>query len=179
MQVLKSFPLHPTLYADDVAQILTPSLERHGEQEWQRIVQANELHGHLGIYSTIGAKMGLYAHEQLPCTHLHITSYAGNHPPLSCLNDGLQVSTASTLGHGLIRINDSEPRPEARFQADGRVITLRLKSHYAMQIESDIAKGMEAYGTQSPQYWKYVRELALRYWLEMDRHKIFETLSGQ
>jgi pyrimidine-specific ribonucleoside hydrolase len=59
MQVLKSFPLHPTLYADDVALILTPSIERHGQQEWRLIVQTNELHGHLGIYSTIGAKMGL------------------------------------------------------------------------------------------------------------------------
>ena len=63
MQVLKNFPLHPTHYADDVAQILTPSIERYGEQEWQAIVQTNELHGHLGIYSTIGAKMGLYARE--------------------------------------------------------------------------------------------------------------------
>ena len=56
MQVLKSFPLHPTLYADDVAQIITPTIERYGSREWQLIVQTNELHGHLGIYSLLGSR---------------------------------------------------------------------------------------------------------------------------
>lgn len=177
MQVLKSFPLHPTHYTDDVAQILTPTVERHGEQEWQVIVQTNELHGHLGIYSTIGAKMGLYARELLPSHHLHITSYAGNRPPLSCMNDGLQVSTASTLGHGLIHIIGDDPRPEARFQADGHAITLRLKSSYAEHVASDIKQGVEKWGTATPHYWEYVRALALRYWLEMDRQHIFEVVS--
>ena len=177
MQVLKSFPLHPTLYADDVAQILSPTVERFGAQEWQTIVQTNELHGHLGIYSTIGAKMGLYAREIIPAHHLHITSYAGEKPPLSCLNDGLQVSTRSTLGHGLIHAVSSAPRPEARFEADGHKITLRLKPLYAQRIEGDIAHGVERWGTTSPHYWEYVRELALRYWLELDRREIFEVVS--
>ena len=177
MQLLKSFPLHPTLYADDVARILTPTVERFGEQEWQTIVQTNELHGHLGIYSTIGAKMGLYAREILPSHHLHITSYAGERPPLSCMNDGLQVSTRSTLGHGLIHAVSSAPRPEARFEANGRSITLRLKPLYAQRIENDIVQGVKKWGTVSPCYWKYVRELALRYWLELDRTKIFEVVS--
>ena len=177
MQVLKSFPLHPTLYADDVAQIITPTIERYGSREWQLIVQTNELHGHLGIYSTIGAKMGLYARELLPSDHLHVTSYAGEQPPLSCMNDGLQVSTASTLGHGLIAINKATPRPEAQFEAEGKTITLRLKAQYAQQIADDIAKGVALYGTHSPAYWEYVRTLALRYWQEMDRREIFETVS--
>lgn len=179
MQVLKSFPLHPSLYADDVAQIIMPTIKRYGSHEWQLIVQTNELHGHLGIYSTIGAKMGLHAREQLPSHHLHITSYAGERPPLSCMNDGLQVSTASTLGHGLISINRDAPRPEAQFEAEGRTITLRLKAQYAQQIAGDIAKGVATFGTHSPAYWEYVRELALRYWMEMDRREIFEVVSDQ
>lgn len=177
MQVLKSFPLQHTLYADDVARILTPTVERYGEREWQIIVQTNELHGHLGIYSTIGAKMGLRAGEILPSHHLHVTSYAGEQPPLSCLNDGLQVSTRSTLGHGLIRTACCTPRPEAHFEADGHKITMRLKPHYAKRIEQDIAHGVERWGTASPCYWKYVRELALRYWEELDREDIFDVIS--
>ena len=177
MQVLKSFPLHPTLYADDVAQILTPTIERHGQHEWRLIVQTNELHGHRGIYSTIGAKMGLYARELLPCHHLHITSYAGSCPPMSCMNDGLQVSTSSTLGHGLIHAIDDNPRPEARFQADGHTITLRLKPSCAERIASDITQGEAKWGTDSPRYWEYVRALALQYWLEMDRRQIFDVVS--
>ena len=177
MQVLKSFPLHPKHYADDVAQILTPSIERYGEQEWQAIVQTNELHGHLGIYATIGAKMGLFARELLNARHLHITSYAGQRPPLSCMNDGLQVSTSSTLGHGLIHTTDDRPRPEACFQADKGSITLRLKPHYAELIENEIKHGRDKWGTSSPLYWDYVRHLAIRYWMEMDREKIFEIVS--
>lgn len=121
--------------------------------------------------------MGLYARELLPSHHLHITSYAGNRPPLSCMNDGLQVSTASTLGHGLIHIIGDDPRPEARFQADGHAITLRLKSSYAEHVASDIKQGVEKWGTATPHYWEYVRALALRYWLEMDRQHIFEVVS--
>ena len=177
MQVLKSFPLHPTLYADDVAQILTPSIERYGEREWQAIVQTNELHGHLGIYTTIGAKMGMFACEQLGAHHMHVTSYAGERPPLSCMNDGLQVSTASTLGHGLIHTIGDRPRPEARFQSENGTILVRLKSRYADQVESDLRLGREKWGTTSPHYWDYVRHLAIRYWMEMDREKIFEIVS--
>ena len=177
MQVLKSFPLHPTHYADDVAQILIPSIERYGELEWQVVVQTNELHGHLGIYATIGAKMGLFACEQLGAHHMHVISYAGLRPPLSCMNDGLQVSTASTLGHGLISTLDDRPRPEARFRSENGAILVRLKPRYAEQIERDIAHGRHTWGTDSPLYWDYVRHLAIRYWMEMDREKIFEIVS--
>ena len=93
------------------------------------------------------------------------------------MNDGLQVSTASTLGHGLIAINKATPRPEAKFETEGKAITLRLKAQYAQQIADDIAKGVALYGTHSPVYWEYVRTLALRYWQEMDRREIFETVS--
>ena len=121
--------------------------------------------------------MGLYARELLPSHHLHITSYAGSRPPMSCMNDGLQVSTASTLGHGLIGTISDNPRPEARFQADGHTITLRLKPSYAERIASDIAQGEAKWGTDSPHYWEYVRALALQYWLEMDRRQIFDVVS--
>ena len=34
-------------------------------------------------------------------------SFAGSIPPLSCMNDGIQVSTGATPGHGLLTvIND-------------------------------------------------------------------------
>ncbi len=180
MQILKNFPLHPTLYADDVAQILTPTLERYGEREWQLIVQTNELHGHLGIYSTIGAKMGLYAREQLSAHHLHITSYAGECPPLSCMNDGLQVSTGATIGHGLISVEcDTTARPEAVFITEQRRVTLTLKDKYAETIANDIRHGVEIFGTSSPKYWSYIRHLAIEYWQGFDRREIFEVVSDK
>ena len=45
----------------------------------------NEIHGHTGIYSIIGAKMGIRAMEyfNVGVNNLMITSFAGSEPPLS------------------------------------------------------------------------------------------------
>jgi pyrimidine-specific ribonucleoside hydrolase len=51
---------------------------------------------------------------------LEVLSHAGTKPPISCLNDDLQVSTGATLGHGTIPIAaDPKPRPEATFTDGG------------------------------------------------------------
>ena len=175
--VLKDFPLSPDLYADDVRDILDTCLERYGEREWRVVVLSQEIHGHLGIYSALGAKMGLRAMELLEARGIYqeptIVSYAGSVPPISCFNDGLQVSTGSTVGHGLFSVADNPvKRAEADFSAGGTVFTLRLKEEYSRQIRSDIEKGTAAYG-RSPEYWEYVRRLALEYWRDWDRTVIF------
>ena len=175
--VLRGFPLSPDLYADDVRGILDTCLERYGEREWRAVVLTQEIHGHLGIYSALGAKMGLRAIELLEARGIHqepsIVSYAGSIPPISCFNDGLQVSTGSTVGHGLFSVaDDPVKRAEADFSAGGSVFTLRLREEYSRQIRSDIEKGTAVYG-RSPAYWQYVRRLALGYWRDWDRKEIF------
>ena len=39
--------------------------------------------------------------------NLKVLSFAGTRPPISCFNDGLQISTGATLGHGSIKIAKS------------------------------------------------------------------------
>ena len=52
--------------------------------------------------------------------NVKIISFAGNTPPISCMNDGLQVSTGATIGHGLITIEaTAEAYPGAIFIAEG------------------------------------------------------------
>ncbi|MBR1872169.1 MAG: formylmethanofuran dehydrogenase subunit E family protein [Bacteroidales bacterium] len=174
--VLKSFLLSPSLYADDVAGISDECIRRHGEQEWRAVLLTNEIHGHLGIYSTIGAKMGVRAMELLRGEgiegEISVLSYAGSVPPVSCLNDGLQVSTGASMGHGLFALSSSEETAvKAVFSASGTSLTLRLKPEYEDIIKSDITKGIALHG-HSPAYWDYVRKLALSYWLDWDRSKI-------
>lgn len=180
--VLTSFLLPESLYADDVIAILRVTQERFGTREWRLVVLANEIHGHLGIYSTLGVKMGLHAMEILEeegySEEPTIVSYAGSTPPISCMNDGLQVSTGSTLGHGLISISQGSERiPAALFSCgdDKRRISFRveLKETYREQIEEDIKKGVTLYGHTKP-YWEYVRGLALKYWSSWDRKEIFQ-----
>lgn len=88
------------------------TIARWGKEEWRAVILTNEIHGHIGIYSTIGAKMGIYALELLSrlCNKaegLKVLSFAGSRPPVSCFNDGLQISTGATLGHGSIKIAKS------------------------------------------------------------------------
>ena len=177
--VLRSFDLPIDRYADDVQRIVGETVGRFGALEWKLVLLTNEIHGHLGIYSTLGAKMGLFACELLKesggIEPVSVVSYAGLRPPVSCLNDGLQISTGATLGHGLIQVaNEDDPRPEARFTCSGKSLILKLKDEYREQLEQDIREGVARYG-HAPEYWSYVRSLALRYWSGWDRREIFEV----
>ena len=53
--VLRSFDFPLTQYADDVQRIVGTAIRRFGPEEWKLVLLTNEIHGHLGIYSTLGA----------------------------------------------------------------------------------------------------------------------------
>lgn len=171
------------------------TMARWGKEEWRAVILTNEIHGHIGIYSTIGAKMGIYALEFISrcCNkmeNLKILSFAGSRPPVSCFNDGLQISTGATLGHGAIEIAKScaeskehaDARVEAifRFKAicgtEAKEMQLRLwlKEELRQQIAGDIANAVKQYG-HTPDYWLQVRRLALDYWQQWNRAEIFEA----
>ena len=171
------------------------TIARWGKEEWRAVILTNEIHGHIGIYSTIGAKMGIYALELLSrlcnkAEELKVLSFAGSRPPVSCFNDGLQISTGATLGHGAIEIAKSsaeskkhaDARVEAifRFKAicgtEAKEMQLRvwLKEELRQQIAGDIANAVKQYG-HTPDYWLQVRRLALDYWQQWNRAEIFET----
>ena len=40
-------------------------------------------------------------------------------------------------------------------------------------------RGIELYGNLTEPYWQYVRALALQYWLDFDRHEIFDMYVGE
>ena len=179
--ILSPFPTNIDFYSADVAPIVDYVVSRYGRDEWRAAVLTNELHGHLGIYATIGVKMGIFAREKLGNPHhMKVISFAGNTPPISCMNDGLQVSTGATIGHGLITIEaNAEAYPGAIFIAEGKKIELKLKDKYAEIIANDIRLGIESYGRLSPKYWAYVRHLAIEYWQAFDRNEIFDVVLGQ
>ncbi len=176
-RVFYGFPLEESCYAADVVPVIGEAVARHGASEWRAGVLTNELHGHLGIYATVGVKMGIRAREwfAIGVDDLHVTSLAGSQPPVSCMNDGLQVAAGATVGHGLFTVEEvAAPRPEALFRFRGRTIRLTLKPEYARRIRDDVQRGIELYGGLTEAYWQYVRALALRYWVEFDRHEMFD-----
>jgi formylmethanofuran dehydrogenase subunit E len=176
-QVFIDFPLNDNIYIDDVNEIKAETIQKYGLQEWSACVITNELHRHIGAYSIVGAKMGIRAMEYFGTgpDQMRIVTYAGIKPPFSCLNDGIQVSTGGTLGHGLIRIeNDSLKLPKADFIYMNRKITLTLKEEFKKEIEQEIKDLVVIHGIDSNIYWDLVRSLAISYWANWDRHEIFE-----
>ncbi|MGW8317465.1 MAG: FmdE family protein, partial [Bacteroidales bacterium] len=174
--VFKHFPTDTAMFESDVAAIAPEILERHGEKEWKIVVMTNEFHEHLGIYSIVGAKMGLRAREyfNVGLDELTIVSCAGLSPPLSCMNDGLQASTGATLGHGTIEVDREKLFPGAIFRFKDRQLELSVKEEVKTQIREQVKYGVDTYGLESPEYWEYIRSLALKYWLDYSRFEIFD-----
>ncbi len=172
------FPENPELFSEDIKPLVGKIIERHGHPEWRAGVLTNELHGHLGIYTIIGVKMGVRALEYLRTEtgSVKIISSAGETPPVSCMNDGLQVSTGATFGHGLISSPPTgNPLTEAMISPDQikHDIRICLKTSTAGMIREEIAEAVKKYG-HTPPYWNYIRKLAVRYWYELDRNEIFD-----
>jgi pyrimidine-specific ribonucleoside hydrolase len=136
----------------------------------------NEIHGHTGIYSIIGAKMGIRALEffHVGVNNIKATSYTGTKPPLSCLNDGVQISSGATIGQGLITIADTVLNiPTLIFECNNQIIKMTLKENIAHQMQEDIKIGIKNYG-MSDEYWHYIEDVAIKYWDVYDRHEIFD-----
>jgi pyrimidine-specific ribonucleoside hydrolase len=175
-QVIKTFPTDPSFYSADVEPFVTEIITKYGIDEWTSGVIANELHRHLGVFAIIGVKMGIRAREffDTGVDEFSTVSSAGSTPPLSCMNDGLQVSTGSTPGHGLLTVlNDDPTSPTALFSYMNRKIRLTLKPDITAKISSELKEINFVYGLDSNIYWELVRKNSLKYWRDLDRHDIF------
>jgi pyrimidine-specific ribonucleoside hydrolase len=175
--MFKGFPDDPELFRDDVAEVMHEIIGKYGLEEWKLGVLTNELHGHLGIYAIVGVKMGLRAREffNIGIDDIKVISYAGRKTPLSCMNDGLQVSTGGTLGHGLIFLADNnKSMPMAVFSYMDRTVIIKLKDEYVNIARNDIKNCISEYGDLTNNYWNCVRRHAIEYWLEWDKHDMFE-----
>ncbi|MBI4946917.1 MAG: nucleoside hydrolase [Bacteroidetes bacterium] len=175
--VFDKFPADSSDFAWDVKPSVNEIIKRYGLEEWKKCVLTNEIHGHLGSYSIIGAKMGIKAREFLGAEvdRLDVYSLAGSNPPLSCMNDGLQISTGATIGVGKIKIaKDTIFSPAAIFFYKGEKVKLTLKKEIQQLIDKDISDGIVKYGNLTEGYWKLIRKVSIKHWMELDRNKIFE-----
>jgi pyrimidine-specific ribonucleoside hydrolase len=175
--VFDGFPRTESLFQPDVRPFIDQIISRHGLEEWETVVLTSEFHTHLGIYSIIGAKMGLRAREYFNADldGLTVLSFAGRTPPISCFNDGIQTSTGATLGHGTIFLAENSVQvPKARFTHGNITICLALKQAYWQRVKDDIARLIERHGPNSDDYWSSVRQLGIRYWADWSRKDIFD-----
>jgi pyrimidine-specific ribonucleoside hydrolase len=177
--VFNRFPVQREMFSYDVRPIIDSAISRYGIDEWKANVMTDEFHGHLGVFSIVGAKMGIRAREYFGVgpDELDVTTFAGSRPPYSCLNDGIQVSTGATLGMGTIHLFvDSVVSPKAIFKFKGRSVQISLKREYLDKVDADINEGIVKFGLMDDGYWKLIRSNALKYWLEWDRNEIFDVV---
>lgn len=175
--VFSRFPIQHEMFNYDIRPIIDSAIARYGYDEWKANVMTDEFHGHLGVFSIVGAKMGIKARELfgVGADLLDVTSYAGTKPPYSCLNDGIQVSTGATLGMGTIHLSaHGKTKPMAIFTYRDRSIKISLKKEYLAKVDADIKEGIMKFGLMDDGYWKLIRHNALKYWVEWDRNKIFD-----
>lgn len=177
MQVIKSLPADTSFYMTDLQPFVTQIRNKYGEDEWTSGIIANELHRHLGVFAIIGVKMGIRAREYFSTgvDEMTVTTHAGSVPPLSCMNDGIQVSTGATPGHGLLTVDTEGPFfPAADFTHKGATIRISLKKELADRVLSELKEINFIYGLDSDIYWELVRKNSIKYWLQFDRHDIFD-----
>ena len=176
--IFSEMPTNPSLFREDVQPIVNRVIDVYGVEEWKACLLTNEFHRHLGIYSLVGAKMGVRAREILeaPFDTLEVISNAGNKPPTSCMNDGLQVSTGASLGRGTIRVLEGKPSPSATFVYNDLSLTLSLKKEVWEKIKKDIRKLVEKHGGMNEAYFKDVRAVSIQYWVDLDRYEIFDEM---
>ncbi len=177
MQVIKGMPSDTSFYMPDIQPFVTDIRNKYGEDEWTSGLIANELHRHLGVFAIIGVKMGIRAREYF-CTgvdEMSVTTHAGATPPLSCMNDGIQVSTGATPGHGLLTVSAEKPFFAAADFTHGDItIRITLKKELADRVSGELREINFIHGLDSDIYWELVRKNSIKYWLQFDRHEIFD-----
>ncbi len=177
MQVIKKMPTDTAFYMPDIQPFVTDIRNKYGEDEWTSGVIGNELHRHLGVFAIIGVKMGIRAREYF-CTgvdEMSVTTHAGAIPPLSCMNDGIQVSTGATPGHGLLTVSSEAPFfAAADFTHKDKTVRISLKKELADKVTAELKEINFIYGLDSDIYWELVRQNSIKYWLQFDRHEIFD-----
>lgn len=175
-QVVKSFTSDSSYYMPDIQPYVKEIIDTHGIEEWSSGVLANELHRHLGVFAIVGVKMGIRAREyfHIGVDEMKLVSEAGSTPPLSCMNDGLQVSTGGTPGHGLLTVNNGNPSPSVDFHYKDRILRISLKPEIASMLSGELKEINYVYGLDSNIYWELVRQRSILYWKNLSRYDIFD-----
>ena len=178
---LAGLPTEPSSLAEDLRPLAAEIITRHGLEEWHAAILTHEVHGHLGVFSLLGVKMGVRAREILNASlhELTVVSHAGSQPPLSCMNDGLQVATGATLGRGTIRVAEGEARPEAAFAKGAARVRMRVRGAIVEGIHMAQRQALERFGPRTPAGEAEARRLAVQFWLELDRRESFEELPAE
>ena len=106
----------------------------------ETLKKIEEFHGHLGPYAVIGYRMGKIATKKLGNAPFSkkATVYTGTTPPLSCIIDGIQLSSGCTIGNGGIHVEDKNLAKAVFESKKDTTITLVLKPEIRNEIDTTV-----------------------------------------
>jgi len=113
--------------------------------------QIKQFHGHLGPYVVIGYMMGKFANEHLGSDPFSksVVVRTGLAPPLSCLIDGIQISSGCTLGKGNIVVKQDGIQKACFTNKNGKRIEIFLKLNIKHEIDTTVTeRNAESYSKQ-------------------------------
>jgi pyrimidine-specific ribonucleoside hydrolase len=152
--------------------------DKFGREEWAAIVLTHEFHQHVGIYTVLGAKMGVRAREALnaPTRNVMVEMETGPDQPMACVADGVQASIGSTYAQNLIAMPTvNKPVVSGVFTYRDASVRVRLKEEYQARIERFIVEALMKYPALSPQYFATIEDASYSVWAEFDRKEIFDV----
>jgi formylmethanofuran dehydrogenase subunit E len=107
----------------------------------EELIPLKRFHGHLGPYVVIGYRMGKMARERF-AGKMTAVVFTGNHPPMSCLIDGIQFTTGCTLGKNNIVVRDGH-QPVVHFIDSSKTLEIRLLDSERQRIDGLMTKHNE------------------------------------
>lgn len=108
-------------------------------------------HGHLGVYVTLGLRMGDIARRALgPYKGLTARVTCSPSPPMLCVVDGIQFSSGCTVGKGNLSLEPGD-EPAVRFAKGTRRLRIELRPGWRERIDGEMSKEREL--EQSLFYW--------------------------
>ena len=131
----------------------------------EALKQLEKFHGHLGPYVVLGFRMGEIANKILGKDFFSKSAivYSGIHPPLSCIIDGVQISSGCTLGKGNIKVNNGNiPKVEFRDKI-GNKLEILLKNEIRNEIDTTVTEdniieySKKIYNKKDDELFKIVR----------------------
>jgi formylmethanofuran dehydrogenase subunit E len=100
-------------------------------------------HGHLGVYVTLGLRMGQIGRRRFG-SYKGLTASVRSRPapPMLCVVDGIQFSSGCTMGKGNIRVEGGDD-PEVAFAKEGRTLRVALRPGWRERIDREMTKELE------------------------------------
>lgn len=109
----------------------------------EELEDLRRFHGHLGIYVTLGLRMGAIGKRTLGTYKgLRATVRTVPKPPMMCVVDGVQFASACTMGKGNIAVEPAM-EPEVTFEKEGRRLTISLKPGLRERIDGEMSHETE------------------------------------